>query len=245
MITITLINSDEQETEEIFSAISPHDELLIKGRGNDNYDAISLVRKHKPDIVLIADTLIYNDGMEISKTLKRYSPASAIVIFSSCVKDIIVRGMVFGNFTGCIIKDMDMARLAKILKNIHRGEHYINTKITARAFQILADYYKGRIAGNFLGADFKNEERNGLVSADFSNSELDVLRLITKGQNNKEIAKSLYLKDGTVRNYISSIIQKAGVKNRTQVVLYAQQCGLEKRGRSIYSKKLNLAREQK
>ena len=226
MIKIILVNNNIREKEEISSIVSSHNDLVIQGLGNDNYDAITLVRKYKPDIIMLDAALVLNDGMEICGALKRYSPATAIVVFCSVVKDFLIKGIVNGILTDCIIKDTDMAQLVKILRKIHTGEHYVNSKVIARAFQLLADYINGNTSARFI-----TEEKNSTFTADFSNSELDVLRLITRGHNNKEIAKSLYLKDGTVRNYTSSIMQKAGVTSRSQIILYAQQCGLAKSGR--------------
>ena len=121
-----------------------------------------------------------------------------------------------------------MASLNNILREIHNGKHYVNSMITDRAYQILGDFYMGKNQPKSI-----TEEKPNTLPAAFSNTELDILRLIARGYNNKEIAKSLYLKDGTVRNYISSILQKAGVKNRTQVVLYAQKYGLARKVKMI------------
>ena len=226
MIKVILVNNNIREKEEISAVISSHRDLTIQALGNDNYDAVALVKKYKPDIVLLEAALIFNDGMEINKTLKRYSPATSIVVYSSQVRDSLIKAMVNGVLTDCLIKDHDMARLAIILRKIYRGEHYINPRITARANQMLADFFTGKITPPSI-----NEEIPLFVPADFSKSELDVLRLVTMGYNSKEISGYLYLKEGTVRNYISSIIQKTGVKNKTQVVLYAQKWGLSKSGK--------------
>ena len=117
-----------------------------------------------------------------------------------------------------------MNRLAAILRGVHGGESYVNAQITARAFQILADFFRGKNPD----AQMRDENGHSLL-ADFSRAELKVLRHIAKGCSSKEIAQNLGLKDGTVRNYISSLMQKAGLKNRTQIVLYAQQNGLGKK----------------
>ncbi|MCL2832598.1 MAG: response regulator transcription factor [Treponema sp.] len=225
MINIILVSSDVRVKEEISSIITSHKDLVLQGLGKDIYDAITMVRKHRPDIVLLDADLISNDGLEICNTLKRNSPASAIAMISTSVRDFLIHGIVSRIFNGCLLKDSDMNQLVKILRKIYLGEHYVNSKIIARAYEIIADYFKGTAAVEFITKEKKFITR----PIDFSNSELDVLRLVTKGHNTKEIARSLYLKDGTVRNYLSSIMHKAGVSNRTQMVLYAQQYGLAKK----------------
>ena len=236
MTNIILVNDDIQDKEKISSIISSQEDLAILGTGDDTYDAITLVRKHKPDIVLL-DAAVFNERMEIYSTLKRYSPDSAIVVFCSDVKDFLVQGIVKGILTDCLIKEFDMAQLAIILRRIHQGEHYVNSRIIARAFQILADYYSGKKTGLKVPETASSEEKNDHCRADFSNTELEILRYITRGYNSKEIAKALYLKTGTIRNYISSIMQKAGVESRTQIILYAQECGFVKEGQKPAAEK--------
>jgi DNA-binding NarL/FixJ family response regulator len=125
------------------------------------------------------------------------------------------------------MKDTDMSYLAIILRGIYKGEHYINSKIMARAFQIFTKYYQKASFNKEIQAAELSYKKNKLNLTDFSKSELKILSYITKGYSSKDIAKSLYLKEGTVRNYVSSIMKKTGLKERTQIVLYAQQYGFD------------------
>ena len=243
MIKIVLVENDARDKEAISSLISTQEDLVIQGSGKDNYDAIMLVKKFKPDILLLGAALEINRGIEISCILKRYSPATAIVVLSACVEDSLIKEMVKGSITGCLLKDSDMNRLAKIIRGIHQGENYINYRITNRALQILAGYYHGETrpraveplvpdrpgaAGKFYLPSKNYRAKTKNPPADLSNGELKVLYFIAQGYSSKDIAQSLYIKEGTVRNYISSIMRKAELKTRTQIVLYAQQHGFGK-----------------
>ena len=223
MIKIVFVDINEEWKEKIANLISSHKDLMIQGMGKDNYDAIRLVKKFQPDIALLGANLGLSDGIEISYILKRCSPSTEIVIFSSRVEDRLIQGMINGKITGCLLLTKDLEYLAVILRSIHRGEFYVNSLISARAFEILASLSKEKIP------DSRNlEEKYLCLPGDFSRAEFKILKFLSDGCTSKDIANSLGLKQGTVRNYISSIMKKAGLKTRTQVVLYALQNGLGK-----------------
>ena len=223
MIKIVLVDVDEDGKEKLISQISSHKDLWIQGTGKDNYDAIILVKKFQPDIVLLDAALGISDGVEISGILKRCSPSTEIVIFSSRVDDRLIKELLKGKITSCLLIGKDMNNLAAILREVHKGEHYVNSQISVRAFQIFSSIVKENKA-----EIHKSDEKNLPLPTEFSRAEFKILRFLSRGYTSKEIAKSLDLKDGTVRNYISSIMQKTGLKNRTQVVLYALQNGIGK-----------------
>ncbi|MDR0314153.1 MAG: response regulator transcription factor [Treponema sp.] len=232
MIRIILVDDDARSKEEITHLIASQNDIVIQGMGNDYFDAIMLVKKYKPDIALLDASLGFYDGNEIPCTLKRYSPGTAIVIICSSIKDSFIKGMVKGTITGCLLKDQDMANLEIILRNIYKGEYYVNSQITVRAFQILAGYFQKKAQlsrGTELVRKYIPEKaqpgNNNVFVTDFSKSELRILRYIAKGYVSKEIAKDLNLKDGTVRNYISAIMRKTGLKTRAHLILYARQKG--------------------
>jgi DNA-binding NarL/FixJ family response regulator len=245
-----LVNIDEEGKSRISRLISSQKDMLIQGTGKDNYDAIILVKKFHPDIVLLDATLGISDGVEISNTLKRFSPSTEIVIFSSHVEDCLIQGIVKGKITNCLLIESDMGRLAVILRGIYNGDCYVNPQITARAFQILGEFFQGKVPepsteasnqdqnqatvhGSPPGYEFLNE-KDYCFPINLSRTELRILRFIAEGYPSKKIAETLSLKDGTVRNYISKVMQKTGLKTRTQIVLYAQQNGLAKRGVRIH-----------
>ena len=236
MIRIALVDDDAQVIANMKTLISTQNDLEIQGMGKDSYDAIVLVKKFKPDIVLLNASLGINDGIEIPCILKRYSPSTAIVILCSCIEDRIIQWMVMGVITSCLLRDWDMARLASILRLISQGESYLSPQVKTRAFQILAEHFREAASGK--KTDFFPKKKAGFQSANpseliwsgplnnFSPAELRILHHIAKGYSCKEIVESLHIKEGTVRNYISRIMHKAGLKNRVQMVLYAQKHGL-------------------
>jgi DNA-binding NarL/FixJ family response regulator len=226
MIRIILVDDDARSKEEINNLIAPQNDIVIQGMGNDYFDAIMLVKKYKPDIALLDAALGFYDGNEIPCMLKRYSPDTAIVIICSSIKDSFIHGMVKGTITGCLLKDQDMNNLEIILRSIYKGEYYVNSQITVRAFQLLAGYFQKKVFIQKGKEPAKTPIGNSYIfPRDFSKSELRILRYVAYGNVSKEIAKDLNLKDGTVRNYISALMRKTGLKTRAQLILFARQKG--------------------
>jgi DNA-binding NarL/FixJ family response regulator len=202
--------------------------------GNDYFDAIALVKKYKPDIVILNAALGFCKGNEIFYALKRYSPETAIVLLSSSIKGCLIHGMAKGAITGCILKDRDMSRIGVILRDIYEGEYYVNSQITVWAFERMTEYIGKKNCFHEKTAKALNIEKTPAAKsknppADFTKAELKVLRYIVYGYASKEIAGLMDLKDGTIRNYISSIMRKTGLKTRAQIVLYATQNGFAKK----------------
>jgi DNA-binding NarL/FixJ family response regulator len=236
MINIILIDDDAQYKAKLTSIMASQNDIFIQGTGIDYFDAITLVKKYKPDIAILNASLGFCSGCEILCTLKRYSPETAIVLLSSSIKGCFIHGMAKGDITGCILKDRDMNRMGIILRDIYKGECYVNSHITVWAFERMAGFFGKKNCFHEESATVKASDNENVPAAkstiqpeDFSKAEMKELRYIADGYVSKEIAGFLDLKDGTVRNYISSIMKKTGLKTRTQVELYAAQNGFCKR----------------
>ena len=223
MIRIILIQADDNEREITVSLISAQEDMMIQESGKDDYDAIKLVRKFKPDIVLIDASAEISEGLDISCILKRDSPATAVVLLCGKVNKYLIRKMANGIIKNFLLKESDMGGLAIILRGVHMGKNYINSQISASVIKILADDNCGkkRTAG-FC------EKTNYSSLADLSTAELKILKYIAEGHDSRDIAGFLSFSEGTIRNYISSIKRKTKLENRTQIVLFAQENGFGK-----------------
>ena len=227
MINLVLVENDVYFKKMMFDNLICQEDLAIRGFGKDYYDAIILVKKYKPDIAII-NSAPDNLEIDIARVLKRYSPETTIVILSNNVKDNLIIEMAKGTITNYLLKEYDIKHLASIIRGIYSGEHYINPRINARIFQILADYYQIKeIYQREASQLMNNEIKNHNFRENFTRTELEIIHYISKGYSSKDMASSLYIKEGTVRNCISSIMRKTKLKTRTQIVLYAQQYGFK------------------
>jgi DNA-binding NarL/FixJ family response regulator len=222
MISIVVIDDEIQDRERIEYLLHSQGDLELRGFGKDGYDAIRLVSSIQPDIAILDIGLDLFCGVEVSHLLKRNSPSTAIIAMGSEAKIDLVKRAINGDVAAYILKEADFNQLAEILRKVHGGENYFNPLISALAFRMVA---------NLLRKETKSSRRElpprlNLPSAGLSRTEMMILASIGEGRSNKEIADKLKLKAGTVRNYISRAMHKAGLKNRAQAAVYAIKNGL-------------------
>jgi DNA-binding NarL/FixJ family response regulator len=223
MIKIVVIDEKESDRNKITKLLSSQVDFEIVGLGTDGYDALKLVSALKPDITILDFNLSYIDGAEILPLLKRKSPSTSIIILTSVDDDEHICKALENKVPGYLLKNTDMDMLVNSIRCIYRGGHYITPKIAAKAFHILSELMREKNKQKDITPS-KGDSASFPLS--ISRTELRIMAFIGQGQSNKEIAENLCLKIGTVRNYISSAMQKAGLRHRTQVAIYALRNGI-------------------
>jgi DNA-binding NarL/FixJ family response regulator len=222
MISIAVIEKEGAERENIESLVMSQKDLYLIGTGKDWYDAIKLTNTVKPDIIIIDSSLVFVDDVEISHMLKRNSPSTAVVILGSRENARFIRQILeTGTASAYLLRDTDMDHLVAILRDVYNGKPYVNSFIAARVFWTVMEKRKPHTVPAEL-----SRSRQPDFPARLSRREIGLLAFIAEGCPDKEIAERLKLKSGTVRNYISSAMRKAGCKNRTQIAVYALSNGL-------------------
>jgi len=235
LISTMIICPQKREREKIVSILSAERNIKVLAYGKDGYDALKLIGSHKPDIVIFDNNLEFIDGEEILPLLKIRSPSTAVVIVVSKINDYQLYKAATYEVSGIVNKEADMESLPKILKNISEGECFISPVLASRVMRLLCSLTSK--AGSHGSGENKSQARlleSGNVvflsredpAAYLSRTELKVLVEIGEGHASTDIAKNLGLTVGTVRNYISSVMHKTGMNNRSQMVRYAYSCGL-------------------
>ena len=226
MISIVVIDDEIQDRERIEHLLRSQRDLDLQGFGKDGYDAIRLVRSLKPDIAILDISLDLYCGVEISHLLKRDSPDTAIVVMGAQADINLVKRAANGAAAACILKEADFFQLAGILRKVHKGGSYFNPLICTLAFSLLAKLLKEPSAGERMFSARKDSPVKSGFPAGLTRTEMRILAAMGDGCSEKEIADKLNLGARTVRNYISRIIRKIGLKNRPQAIAYAVKNGL-------------------
>ncbi|MDR1239304.1 MAG: response regulator transcription factor [Treponema sp.] len=224
MIKIVVIDDRKQDRDLIFSILSAQKEFEVSGSGKDGYDALKLAVECRPHIIIMDLRSDSMGGPELVPLIKRKSPATAVIILSGYEDDEYAGKALSSGASGYLVKKTDMNKLADSVRTVYNGGYFINTPAVVRIF--------GRLSGE---TEYKNVYRTAgqskkqpiqPVPTNLNQTELKIMAFIGKGYNSKEIAASLRLKPGTVRNYLSSAMHKAGLKSRTQVAIFAIENGL-------------------
>ncbi|UJW59816.1 response regulator transcription factor [Bacillus sp. A116_S68] len=178
--------------------------LEIVGEAQNGMEAVTLVEKLQPDIVLMDLDMPNMDGTEATKKIKEQFPDVKVLILTSFSDQSHAIPAIKAGASGYQLKDVDPDELVSSIRRVYRGESPLHPKVTSHVMSHLS-------YGN------KEEERlSGLTKR-----EKEVLAEIAKGKSNKEIASSLVITEKTVKTHVSNLLAKLELQDRTQAALYA------------------------
>jgi two-component system, NarL family, response regulator DevR len=169
-------------------------------------DAIQQVSLHKPDIVLMDIRLPGTSGIEATEEITSKHPNVKVIMLTSYAEDEMLFSAIKAGASGYVLKQVNMEDLIKSIDAVARGEASLDPAVTQRIFQEVRKAVKDEEASAF---------------SNLSQQEKMVLKLVAEGKTNRVIAQKLYLGEGTVRNYVSSILSKLGVSNRAEAAAFA------------------------
>ncbi len=175
-------------------------------------DAIRKVQQHRPDVVVMDIRLPGTNGIEACRQIKEVYPETQVIMLTSYAEDAMLFDAISAGAAGYVLKQVGSHDLVRAIQCVGRGEALLDPSVTQR---VLA---RVRMA---------TRQEQAAAFAELTEQEMKVLHLVSEGRTNKEIARALYLGEGTVRNYVSSILAKLGLTNRAEAAAYAVRHGLE------------------
>ena len=194
------------------SLLEHHMQFEVIGEASTAKGAIEMVSRHHPDIVLMDIRLPGVSGSEATEEIVKNYPECKVVMLTSYAEDEILFSAIRAGASGYVLKQIGGDDLIRALEAVSRGEALLDPAVTQRVIQEVRKAVKDEEASAFTN---------------LSQQEKHVLILVSEGKTNREIAKVLYLGEGTVRNYVSSILSKLGVSNRAEAAAYAVEHNLK------------------
>jgi DNA-binding NarL/FixJ family response regulator len=182
-------------------------EFEIVDEAGDGQGAINVARLHKPDVILMDINMPGTNGIEATRVIKREFPSVGVIALTIHEEEEYVLELVRAGVSGYVLKDIAPAKLIETIKMVAKGHSVIDPIITNKIF-----------------GEINRLSRSRRVKEDWetlTEREMDVLKLISQGRSNKEIAKNLNISEKTVKNHITNIFRKLQVDDRTQAVLFA------------------------
>jgi DNA-binding NarL/FixJ family response regulator len=189
--------------------ISEEPGFEVVGMAGESETAVSLVKKHKPDVVLMDLVMPGLDGIETTKRVLAANPSTHVLVLTTFADDQRVRDAIQAGAIGYLLKDVLKPDLLNAIRSAADGKPALHPEAQ--------QYLMRHVAGGDAAP------HDSLTSREFN-----ILKLIADGRSNKEIALALHLTEGTVKGYVSTIFDKLGVEDRTQAALYAVKHGLVK-----------------
>jgi DNA-binding NarL/FixJ family response regulator len=191
--------------------IDRHPNFEVVGEAGSAREALEQVANLQPNVVVMDIRLPGTSGIEACEEIVQRFPDTKVIMLTSYAEDEMLFSSIRAGASGYMLKQIGGEDLVRALEAVGRGEALLDPAVTQRVFQEVRKAVKEEEASAF---------------SHLSQQEKHVLLLVSEGKTNREIAKALFLGEGTVRNYVSSILSKLGVNNRAEAAAYAVEHNL-------------------
>lgn len=212
-IRVVLVDDHSVVREGLRMFLGRDPELTVVGEAANGEEAIHVARQLHPDVVLMDLLMPVLDGIAATATIRKELPDIEVIALTSVLESATVVGAVKAGAIGYLLKDTQAPDLRRAIKAAASGQVQLSPQASAYLMREVQD-------------------RTSETVEQLTERETEVLRLLSQGQSNKEIASHLQIVEDTVKTHIRHILAKLGVQSRTQAVLYAIRCGLVSSGES-------------
>jgi len=213
MTTIRVLLVDDQalfrEALHILLSVQPGIEVV--GEAGNGEEALRLVAEHQPDVALMDMQMPVLNGVQATRRIQAEHPSCRVIALTTYDDDEYVFEGLRAGAIGYLLKDAPVHKLVEAIQAAARGESFLQPSIAAKVV-----------------AEFNRQARRTPqpMIEPLTNREIDILRLLADGLNNREISEALVIAEGTVKNHVTNIIGKLGVRDRTQAAIRARELDL-------------------
>ena len=213
-IKILLVDDQPLFREGLRTLLSVQSDFEVVGEAGNGEEAISLARKLLPSVVLMDLQMPVLDGVAATRRLHQDLPDCRVIVLTTFDDDEMVFDGLRAGAIGYLLKDAPSEKLGEAIRSAARGESFLQPSVAAK------------VVAEFARLTNKPAMNSRALVEPLSDRELEILSLIADGASNREIAGTLFLAEGTVKNHVTNILGKLGVRDRTQAALKARDTGL-------------------
>jgi len=207
-IRVLLVDDQTIIRDGLRALLKMHADIDVVGEAGNGQEAYTQTTLLKPDVILMDIRMPETDGVEATKLIKQDYPDTVIIILTTFDDDeYIIKAMTYGA-SGYLLKDIGSEKLIQAIRDGLHGSIILPGRVAAKITNRLV-----------------NTPTPNITTNDFTEREKEIILLLMQGKSNKEIALSLFLSVGTIKNYISQIYLKAEVSDRASAVLYFKALG--------------------
>jgi len=214
-IRVLLVDDQALFREGLETLLSVHRDIQVVGQASNGQEAVEVAAQVDPDVVLMDVRMPILNGVRATRRLKRAQPQCRVIVLSTFDDDEYVFDALRAGAVGYLLKDVASARLVEAIRAASRGESILEPSVAAK---VIAEFTR-------VSSMVPSAQMEQLVEP-LSERELEILGLIARGASNREIADQLFIAEGTVKNHVTHILGKLGVRDRTQAALKARELGL-------------------
>jgi DNA-binding NarL/FixJ family response regulator len=217
MIRVMLVDDQALFREGLRTLLSIRSDLEVVGEAENGRAAVDLAARLRPDVILMDLRMPVLNGVAATRQIQQEQPDSKVIVLTTFDDDEYIFDGLRAGAVGYLLKDVSSDKLVEAIRAAGRGESFLEPSIAAK---VVAEFT--RLSG---GKRPSSPSEQPLVDS-LSERELEILGVLATGASNREIAQQLYITEGTVKNHITNILGKLGVRDRTQAALKARELGL-------------------
>jgi DNA-binding NarL/FixJ family response regulator len=207
MIRVLLVDDQDIFRQGLAALLSVRADVDVVGEACDGHEAIALTAELQPDVILMDVRMPICDGVVATQEIHQQYPWIQIVVLTTFNDDEYIWRSLQAGAIGYLLKRTPAEQIVATIRSAHQGYSQLSPTVAAKVFSQLS----------------AKPSSEGIDLSQLSKREWEVLKLIGQGKNNQEIAETLHLSDGTVRNYVTRILSQLNLRDRIQAVLWAQQ----------------------
>jgi DNA-binding NarL/FixJ family response regulator len=212
MISVLLVDDQTLVRQGVRSLLDLSDEIRVVAEAADGQLALQMIPEVRPDVVLLDMRMPNMSGLDVLNAMKDREGMPPVIILTTFDDDQLVLAGMKAGAKGYLLKDVSLEQLVDAVKTVAGGGSLVAPVVTQRLLSGLKN----------MQNDFASLDRPDPLT----DRETEILRLMASGYSNKEIANSLGVAEGTVKNHVSNILSKLGVRDRTRAVLKAFELGI-------------------
>jgi DNA-binding NarL/FixJ family response regulator len=216
MIKVLIADDQQLIRESLKLWLENQNDFSVTDSVGDGFAVLESVKKVMPDIILMDIRMPKLDGVQCTKKIKQEYPDVKIIILTTFDDDEYVYNALKFGASGYLLKGIALEELSRAIKTVYGGQAMINPDIASK---VLKFFYEMANEGACIIVDERHCDT-------LTETEWKVIREIEKGRSNREIAQALCFSEGTVRNYLSTILDKLELRDRTQLAIWAVQMSL-------------------
>lgn len=208
---VLVVDDQRLIREGIASLLDIQPGISVVGTAADGRDAVEQARALSPDVVLMDVRMPVMDGVEATAAIREHTPTCRILVLSTFDDDDYIAKALQAGASGYLLKDITADNLAHAVHLAHAGVSQFDSTIAGKLFETAEP----------TDTDSTHASPAATSGHPLTSRELEVLRLIAAGATNREIAERLVVSEGTVKNHVSHILNRLGLRGRTQAAIYA------------------------
>ena len=216
-IKVLVAEDQELVRKSLEIILGNQDTIELIGAVSNGQEVIRFIRESLPDIIIMDIRMPKMDGVTCTRIIKDQYPQVKIIILTTFDDDEYIFKALRDGASGYLLKGISVDELITAIHKVYKGSAMINEDIASKVVNLFADIAKSKL---YI-------EVNELGKKDINTTEKKIIILVSQGLSNKEIAVELSLSEGTVRNYLSNILEKLNLRDRTQLAIWAIQSSVQ------------------